>query len=950
MGTQSLTLPVAGLVTDPGPFSAAPPGSLSLATNIAFRRPGVAEPRAKMVYTFDTELGDGSGTPCNGVVRHFDGSTNAVYSFYSVPFFGASVVRRDATTTITGAAFTSALVNTESSGGRLFATADEGVVTCDSNTDTTFRLAGMPQPMAPTILAAATTGWLANNYTTSYRVVFARNTSAGRLIVGPPSNVALYRNDTGGAVTPLFIVYLPSAGIEAGDELQVYRSYSVTPSTDDPADDMRLRAAVTIPASSISAGYIAVVDYFPDDAWSGPALYTNEAQEGALLANYAPGYARDVREFNNMMFYAGHQTPHEMASTVNAIGWAQSAFVSYKVAVASINVGNTVTLAAPLTAYGAQAIRAGQIITINTAPPGTASAYFSATAKVVSAAGSTITLDQPNLSAFGAANVTLWDWLEVDNGTDVYTIYPNAVTDAGTATGMEQYLSPAVAPFIFGVSDETGAPPPDKYMGGAQDMERAWMQAYPAAPYVLHAVPSGLPGLGSYIGVTVAIQGKDQTAPPFTVRSSNPNAFDKAFDPVTGVASALGGAPGRLAWSKIDVPDAVPLPYYQDVGDPTQPMLRVMPTQDALFIFKTDGVFRLYGQTPDLLTIEAVDQTARLSEVSPQWVTRFGDTVYALTSRGVCEFGNFGVRVIDQAIHQDIASVIGNGSSGVTRPFAMASSYNRFVLFGAEGMDANPSDERANSAFVYWPDLGLWSRWTFTKTTQAAGSGFSSDGLLGLPNGYANYVDEESEIRGSVVAPSYDLPQLSLTVEAVVGTTVTITAATNYEPSAGDLIVDADQQFYYVTAAASPTSFTLDRAPSFIAAASVTPLIAFPVEIEWIANGGGNPATEKSWQKFTWFLERLRGGTTITQTFQGYQNTTLTEAPVVYDPSLAAPSYATFAPFIHWDHVPEGLGRDWALKVGLKCTQAGLWFTTAGSSIEYDATSTRVGPAIIRNG
>ena len=53
--------------------------------------------------------------------------------------------------------------------------------------------------------------------------------------------------------------------------------------------------------------------------------------------------------------------------------------------------------------------------------------------------------------------------------------------------------------------------------------------------------------------------------------------------------------PNRIYYSKILQPEAVPLVNFIDVGAQDQPILRIFPIRDSLFVYKSDGLYRISG-------------------------------------------------------------------------------------------------------------------------------------------------------------------------------------------------------------------------------------------------------------------------------------------------------------------------------------------------------------------
>lgn len=133
------------------------------------------------------------------------------------------------------------------------------------------------------------------------------------------SNLSAYIDPLGITTTSTvnMTVYIPQDVINAGVNqyfLQLYRSNiavaSGTTVLSDlvPDDEMKLVYEAFPTSSELSDGQMKFEDVTLD-AFAGANLYTNEATgEGALQANEAPPYAKDIARFKNVIFYANTKT------------------------------------------------------------------------------------------------------------------------------------------------------------------------------------------------------------------------------------------------------------------------------------------------------------------------------------------------------------------------------------------------------------------------------------------------------------------------------------------------------------------------------------------------------------------------------------------------------------------------------------------------------------------
>jgi hypothetical protein len=113
---------------------------------------------------------------------------------------------------------------------------------------------------------------------------------------------------------------------------------------------------------------------------------------------------------------------------------------------------------------------------------------------------------------------------------------------------------------------------------------------------------------------------------------------------------ALGEAkrePANLYYSKTGQSDAVPLLNYVKIGSDTKSILRIIPSRDALFVFKEDGVFIVRGYGPPW-QVDPFDLTLKLS-IRDSLVT-LDNAVFGAFTRGVFKVSDSNVELLSLPI------------------------------------------------------------------------------------------------------------------------------------------------------------------------------------------------------------------------------------------------------------------------------------------------------------
>lgn len=159
----------------------------------------------------------------------------------------------------------------------------------------------------------------------AYRVLFLHKDSNGQLIRGAPSGRLVVGN-FGGAGGNFGLIILGVNRLYENDLIQVYASEISPTGSFDPSDDMRLVYEYSVLQADITAKYITVQDITPD-ANRGAALYTNDYQEGILMAEQAPPSAAFTSWFKSVAWYGGVFSRGHTSTIVNVIGldgWANT--------------------------------------------------------------------------------------------------------------------------------------------------------------------------------------------------------------------------------------------------------------------------------------------------------------------------------------------------------------------------------------------------------------------------------------------------------------------------------------------------------------------------------------------------------------------------------------------------------------------------------------------------
>jgi len=166
----------------------------------------------------------------------------------------------------------------------------------------------------------------------------------------------------------------------------------------------------------------------------------------------------------------------------------------------------------------------------------------------------------------------------------------------------------------------------------------------------------------------------------------------------------------RLYYSKFQQPEAVPIVNFFDVGSQDSPILRIQPLRDSLFVFKTDGIFRVSGETSPF-NVQLFDSSTKL--IADDTVSVVDNVIYCWAEQGIATVSESNVSVISRAIDNDILQ-IGSASSTNFRKATWGIGYesdNSYIVYTTK----NKSDTVATVGYRYGTLTDTWTK--ITKST-----------------------------------------------------------------------------------------------------------------------------------------------------------------------------------------------------------------------------------------
>ncbi len=823
-GSQNVTLKAAGISTLNNPFSSVQDGSLAEGLNINIDRNNVIEPRRGMSQYGNTfGAGDDRALQLFNykdiIIRHALSSlqydSDGAGTFVS--FAGGDTDPIEAGLRIKGI---------EANGNFYFTTLD-GIKKLSARTSSDFpsisiQDAGGAKGLdVQATLNYSNSGFLEANSKVAYRIVWGYNDNNNNLILGSASaRTVVYNVSSTNSCYVNLEFAIPNEIQTAVYFYQVYRTGITTDTAPtepgDPGDEMYLVFEDNVTLGEIAAGVVSVPDITPEDfRKNGTLLYSNPTSgDGIESANEKPPFAKDLTNYKNYTFYANTSTVQRLNFSFLSILDFVSNVTEFRVnSGATTNVykfqgsveTNTLDFTAAATSDFYNAVPGtAQYFTVQSAndtikyavywsqssndEPPILAGYLNVEvpilagdtiAQVITKTSDAILLATNEFNTSTTATTLLLQ--NANNGAVTQapstTVADLSITSDNAGTGEDAAANKIFLPRVP-TGDENG-PTTSQQL---EQVATSLIRVLNLQDDIVYAYYQS--GYGDVPG-QVLLEQQDITGPVFYLTSDEGQEFTPTI-PTTGslVSSTNEISPNRVMFSKVQQPEAVPLPNYIDVGPRDREIKRVIALRDSLFIFKEDGIYRLSGDTAPF-TVAPFDFSTQV--LAPDTAVVLNNQIYAMSTQGVCVVTDTGVQIISRPIENQLLKIARQPYEYKTASFGVSYETDRsYLLYTVTEID----DEVATQVFRYNTFTSCWTKWAMTATCGIVN--FADDKLY-IGAGDENFIEKERKTltRADHADREYTL-QVSL--DGVNGTVISVGGVS--EAEAGDVLI----QTQYLTA------------------------------------------------------------------------------------------------------------------------------------------------------
>ena len=813
---QELHMAPAGLFTDPH-ASKAPPGALRIAQNVVIRRDGIIQPRPGFEYnkaTYGTEDIYRAISFKGDIVLYTSKPTLRWHS-------NASEILNEA-----GAALSPIAGEFRGCESRnnLYLPFSDGVRKLTGALDAVAENAGAPSTGSFEAGTASAGTAIANNSIVRYRAVIKRTDNNGVIVRGVPSSSMMYINDSGGAVNLGVALWL--SGIEkVGDIAELYRSANY-PSTAIPDEELGLVAQHVITSDDIATGAFGFQDTNAADDL-GALIYTAPSQEGALQENNRPPKCTDMALFKSSVFFANTEGLQRVilnikqASDASQTGDATG--IGRRTATGDLYSGSyTILNVTPTTG-----LAIGQLVI--------AADDFELITFITNISGSTVTVSGYSTRTVVGTTITFDDTMFVGTPSSYRTITCR-----------------------FGCADRIVVdlcnPPSSYYARSLSDYK------YNSSGFVYDGSNGMLVINQKTLGASkFYIWGTHGEAyfPNLTGPTGYAGGLLTGLTTANGIGSTSDDCQNRIMWSKPDQPEHVPEVNYSPVGSENHPILRIIPTRDALFIFKTDGIWRLTGAGAySGWRIDEFDLSTILLRADA--AVEMDNAIYAWTNKGL-------VRVTDEGVSLISATAIGNllqyreymvhsSTTNYSNVYITKNPKDNEIILSAEISATNKTLYIFNTKTLAW----------YTWVMDFVDSLFhvlcnESDRLL-----YMFYLSEGTTTRAAIKERKTSLLQMiavdmdfTVNIVSASGVDIVISAGSGYTPVRGDCFAVIYLGFFVITKVTDATHFQVDR--PCVATGNRLFFMGINSVIEWVAKTGGNEGAVKHYTEGGYAFNEFSG-------------------------------------------------------------------------------------------
>ena len=293
----------------------------------------------------------------------------------------------------------------------------------------------------------------------------------------------------------------------------------------------------------------------------------------------------------------------------------------------------------------------------------------------------------------------------------------------GSTVGVGNSFSPTIGPTITSITNTAANPTVVTAIGN--DLVNG--------STVFISGSNSVPSIDGLWTVSNVIPGVSFTIPVDVIVAGTTGSMENAFDVTTSTNNVNIN---RVYYSVLNQPAAVPILNYIDVGSSNQPIIRIFPLRDSLFIFKADGLYRISGDSPPW-TLALFDQNTKI--IAADSLSSANNLLYLWSKQGIVTVSEGGAQLISRAIDTLILPVSSNSQFVNFHTATWGTGYdsdNAYYVFTVK----TQTDIEATICYRY---SNLTNTWTTYDKTDTCGLVKLEDDKLYLGAGDTDFLEQE---------------------------------------------------------------------------------------------------------------------------------------------------------------------------------------------------------------
>jgi hypothetical protein len=428
----------------------------------------------------------------------------------------------------------------------------------------------------------------------------------------------------------------------------------------------------------------------------------------------------------------------------------------------------------------------------------------------------------------------------------------------------------------------------------------------------------------------ILIMANDYSLSQFAVTSSKSQCWNPVLQSSgTDNSSTNDVNPNRVYFSKLQQPEAVPILNYLDAGVATDPVIRIIPLRDSVFVLKAAAIYRIIGEDPTSLRISLFDNTVSL--IATESAVEMNNQIYCYTDQGMCAVSDNGIQIISRQIEDQIqqSEILSNFQ---TLSFGVSYEVDRKYIFYCKKIE---TDTYPTHAYVFNFFTNAWTKYI---NNRSCGITFDNRLYMGGVDGYI--YKERKQLNSS----DYVDDVYNVTINSISGNVITLASATNVTVN----MVLSKGNIYSVITEVNGNDVTVESGVGFTTGSAFV-YEAIESTIQWSQNSIQNPGILKHFREVT-MLFRTADFSSIELGFSSNfdPNPEYTEVS-----PLRSDQWGSFA----WGSIPWGFGSGLAYPIRtyipllkrraswiffkVRSKKAQSYFAIQGLSVQYENMSER---------